>query len=177
MDAAWALVTERGLSAVTMSQIAARAGIGRATLYKYFPDVESILLAWHERHVSDHLAELVEIRDRSEVPGQRLEAVLEVYATIAHRRALHSSELVTLLHRGKQVGRLQHQISGLIRNLLAEAAAAGEIRTDIAPEELASYCLHALGAASNLKSKAAVQRLVAITLGGLRPPHFAGTRT
>src|SRR5207245_866718 len=34
-----ALVTKQGLRAVTMSQIADEAGIGRATLYKYFPDV------------------------------------------------------------------------------------------------------------------------------------------
>jgi hypothetical protein len=34
--------------------------------------------------------------------------------------------------------------------------------------ELASYALHALGAASVLPSKAAVKRLVAVTLAGLR---------
>ena len=39
-----------------MSQIAEQTGIGRATLYKYFPDVEAILLAWHERQVTGHLA-------------------------------------------------------------------------------------------------------------------------
>lgn len=43
LDNAWALVTEHGLAAVTMSQIAEKTGIGRATLYKYFPDVEAIL--------------------------------------------------------------------------------------------------------------------------------------
>jgi AcrR family transcriptional regulator len=37
-----------------MSQIAAETGIGRATLYKYFPDVEAILVAWHERQVAEH---------------------------------------------------------------------------------------------------------------------------
>ncbi len=41
LDATWALVTERGLTSVTMSQIAEETGIGRATLYKYFPDVET----------------------------------------------------------------------------------------------------------------------------------------
>ncbi len=34
---------------------------------------------------------------------------------------------------------------------------------------LASYCLHALKAAHGLPSKAAVRRLVAVTLSGLRP--------
>jgi hypothetical protein len=34
---------------------------------------------------------------------------------------------------------------------------------------LAGYCLHALTAANGLPSKAAVDRLVAVTLAGLRP--------
>jgi AcrR family transcriptional regulator len=49
-----ALVAEQGLRAVTMSRIAAQSGIGRATLYKYFPDVESIMVAWHERQITRH---------------------------------------------------------------------------------------------------------------------------
>ena len=64
-----ALVAEHGLRAVTMSQIAEGAGIGRATLYKYFTDMESILLAWHERHVTAHLRHLVELRDQPATPA------------------------------------------------------------------------------------------------------------
>jgi hypothetical protein len=59
----------------------------------------------------------------------------------------------------------------LIRDLLIEAAKTGNVRDDVAPRELASYCLHALAAASGLPSKAAVRRLVAVTLAGLRPPR------
>ena len=61
LDAAAALVDERGLTGLTMSEIARRSGIGRATLYKYFPDVESILAAWHERRVSEHLRQLAAV--------------------------------------------------------------------------------------------------------------------
>src|SRR3954447_15586969 len=46
LDAASALAEQQGPRAMTMSQVAERAGIGRATLYKYFPDVDAILLAW-----------------------------------------------------------------------------------------------------------------------------------
>jgi AcrR family transcriptional regulator len=55
LDATVALVAEHGLLSVTMSQIAEETGIGRATLYKYFPDVEAILLAWHEHQINGHL--------------------------------------------------------------------------------------------------------------------------
>ena len=47
LDTTAALVAQHGLRAVTMSQIAEEAGIGRATLYKYFSGVEPILIAWH----------------------------------------------------------------------------------------------------------------------------------
>src|SRR5437867_13230183 len=98
MDASAALATELGLAAVTMSSIAEETGIGRATLYKYFSDVEAILVAWHERQITRHLEYLVQVRDRAGDAGQRLEAVLEAYALISYDH--HGTELAALLHRG-----------------------------------------------------------------------------
>jgi AcrR family transcriptional regulator len=172
LDTTVALVAEQGLLSVTMSQIAEETGIGRATLYKYFPDVEAILLAWHERQISDHLGYLAEVRDRPGNARARLAAVLEAYALIAHESRGHrDTELAALLHRGEQVGVAEQQLRGMIRDLVAEGARNGDIRDDIDPGELASYCLHALAAASSLSSKAAVSRLVEVTLAGVRPPR------
>jgi hypothetical protein len=44
-----------------------------------------------------------------------------------------------------------------------------DIRDDMPPTELATYCLHVLTAASSLPSDDAARRLVAVTLAGLRP--------
>ena len=166
-----ALATEHGLRSVTMSRIAEETGIGRATLYKYFADVEAILLAWHERQITGHLEHLAEVRDRAGDVGSRLEAVLEAYALISNESHGHNdTELAAFLHRDPQVLRAQHRLRAMIRDLLADAAEGGKVRSDVAPNELASYCLHALTAASSLPSKAAVRRLVAVTLAGLRPP-------
>lgn len=171
IEATAGLVAEHGLRGVTMSQIAEATGIGRATLYKYFPDVEAILLAWHEREVSAHLEQLAQARDAAADARGRLEAVLEAYALIAHEsRGHHDSELAALLHRDEQVARAEQHLRSMMRQLLADAAAAGDVRDDIGPDELASYCLHALSAASSLPSRGAVRRLVAVTLAGLRPP-------
>jgi AcrR family transcriptional regulator len=167
MDITATLVTEHGLASVTMSQIAEETGIGRATLYKYFPDVEAILVAWHERQVTRHLEQLAEVREQAGDAGERLEAVLEAFALISYEH--HATELATLLHRGEHVVRAQQQLTNLIRGLLVEGARAGDIRDDVAPAELASYCLHALTAASSLPSRAAARRLVRVTLAGLRP--------
>jgi AcrR family transcriptional regulator len=167
LDATWALATEKGLTSMTMSHIAQKTGIGRATLYKYFPDVEAILLAWHQRHIEQHLAELTQIRDRHGDPLERLRDVLMQYAIIAHRRGIHAMDLMTFLHRDQHVNVAERQVERVIRDLLAEAAAAGDIRRDVDPEELARYCLHALTAASSMPSKPAVKRLVAVTMSGL----------
>jgi AcrR family transcriptional regulator len=170
LDTTWALVLERGLLSITMSEIAERTGIGRATLYKYFPDVEAILFACHERQVADHLGRLAELGDRPGNAEERLRAVLEAYALISHHRGHHGTEEIgALLHRGEHVDRAQQQIVDLIRDLLVEVGAAGRLRDGVAPDELATYCLHALSAAVSLPSEAAVRRLVEVTLAGLRP--------
>jgi AcrR family transcriptional regulator len=174
LDTAAALVAERGLLSVTMSQIAEETGIGRATLYKYFPDVEAILIAWHERQVGRHLEHLAAVRDRSRDPSQRLEAVLAAYARISYdvAHAHHGADFVALLHRSDHVvHRAQHQLRNFIKDLLADGAKVGDIRGDVPPDELAIYCIHAVTAAGSLPSEAAVRRLVAVTLAGLRAPR------
>ena len=165
------LVAEHGLLSLTMSQIAEQTGIGRATLYKYFSSMEAILVAWHERQVSGHLAHLINLRNQPGDPGERLEAVFEAYSIIQYElRSAHGTELAVALHRREHVDRAWQQLSDFVRDLLTEAAETGDVRGDIAPGELTSYCLHALTAAGSLPSKAAVRRLVAVTLAGLRPP-------
>jgi AcrR family transcriptional regulator len=168
-----ALVTERGLRAVTMSEIAEVTGIGRATLYKYFSSVEAILTAWHQRHIRAHLDHLVEVRDRAGSARERLEAVLEAYALIRHEH--HGGELAALLHRGDHVAHAEQHLRHFIRDLVIAGAESGELRRDVAADELAIYCVHALGGANVLPSKAAVRRLVGVILDGLRssPPRRA----
>jgi AcrR family transcriptional regulator len=169
IDTTAALIAEDGLLAVTMSRIAEQTGIGRATLYKYFPDVESILAAWHERQIAAHLEQLVEVQGRPGDPMQRLHAVLETYALIMNEsRGHHDNELAAALHRDQHAHRAEHQLRHLVQGLLADAVKSGEIRDDIPTGELSTYCLHALSAASSLPSKTAVRRLVTLTLSGLR---------
>ena len=171
LDTAAALAAQHGLLSVTMSRIAEETGIGRATLYKYFPDVEAILLAWHERQIARHLDRLAEVRDQPGTASERLEAVLTAYALIVQEsRGHHDTELAALMHRDDRVARAEHLLHQLIRALVAEAADAGDVRADVSPDELAGFCLHALTAAGGVPSKAGARRLVTVTLAGIRRP-------
>ena len=171
LDTTAASVAEYGLRSVTMSQIAERTGIGRATLYKYFPDVEAILVAWHDRHVTGHLEHLAAVRDQAGDAGERLEAVLTAYALIVHGQSHqhHGTEIPALVHRDEHVAGARRRLHDLIRDVLTEAAGSGRVRDDVAPDELAGYCLHALSAAADLSAEDAVHRVVTLTLAGLRP--------
>jgi hypothetical protein len=64
-------------------------------------------------------------------------------------------------------GRLQRQLLDLISGMVAEAAEAGVVRRDLSADEIASYCVHALGAAGDSASSAAVDRLVEVVWAGM----------
>jgi AcrR family transcriptional regulator len=165
LDATVRLVAEHGLRAVTMAQVAATAGIGRATLYKYYSGIEAILLAWHEREIGAHLRQLEALIARSETADERLRAVLETFARMTF--AYRSNPLVPLLHRGDHVARARSHLTGLIEGVLADGQEAGDVRSDTRPEELSVYVLHALGAAAEAPNEDALTRLVDVILAGI----------
>jgi AcrR family transcriptional regulator len=194
LDTTAALVAEHGVAGVTMSQIAQAAGIGRATLYKYFPDVEAIMLAWHERQVGEHLRQLTEATETVINPAERLHVVLHTYAQLAagdgaaehsvrdtgaaegqslqgrHGHGLdHGHELAGSLHQAEHMYRARQHLHAMVTEVIRAAAESGEVRDDIPATELASYCLHALSAARDGASAAARDRLITVTLAGLRP--------
>jgi AcrR family transcriptional regulator len=169
LDTAASLVAEHGLASVTMSQIAQAAGIGRATLYKYFPDVDSMLVAWHDKQIAEHLRQLVAIVEGTPDHGQRVTAVLRAYAMIIHGHRGHRLAGV-LHHDDDHAEHAEQHLREFLSGLLADAATTGDVRTDIPAGELAHYCLHAVAAAAGLPSESAVDRLVTVTLAGLRPP-------
>jgi AcrR family transcriptional regulator len=167
VDAVAELVAERGLTAVTMSAIAERVGIGRATLYKHFPDVETVLSAWHEHHVDAHLQRLTQVRDRSTDPHHALVEVLTTYAqSVRHQRG---TDLGAALHDTEHVAHARQRLLDFVRELLEEAGQRGDVRQDVPVDELAGYCLNAMNAAAGLSDDDGVHRLVVVVLAGLAP--------
>lgn len=169
--ATWRLAVEQGPLALTMSQVANAAGIGRATLYKYFADVESILIAHHAQHVEGHLQALEELRTGPGTVGARLVAVVGAYASICFQRGRHgSTDVSALVHRGPEVADAERRLRGVFVELIEEAIPQGIVRTDVASDELAAFCLHALAAAGQITYLDGVDRLVRVVLDGLGCP-------
>ena len=109
------------LTSVTMTRVAEVAGIGRATLYKYFPDVESILEAWHAAEVAAHLDQLGVLAHETVDPKRRLEQLLHAYAEICLRRSRHDRMRDALLHRWTAAHQAERSLiavfSGVLRRL------------------------------------------------------------
>lgn len=168
LDAAGELVASQGLMAVSMSQLATAAGIGRATLYKYFADVEEVFAAWHARQVAGHLAQLAALAEGPGQPAIRLRSVLEAYGRICRQRARHGGDAMSAaLHHAREVHQPERQLRDLLAEMVAEAAASGAVRKDMPAQELASFCVHALTAAADVEAAPAVVSLVDLVWASL----------
>jgi AcrR family transcriptional regulator len=86
--AALELIASRGLGGVTMTAVAAAAGVARQTLYNHYPDVDSIVVAAVERHAAASLAQL---RAMLEVAGS-VEAELATLVRHAIAETAHGGD-------------------------------------------------------------------------------------
>jgi AcrR family transcriptional regulator len=165
LDATARLAAEHGPLSLTMSQVAEAAGIGRATIYKYFPSLDAVLAAWHRREVAGHLEALRAVRDRHAGKTDALEAILAAYGRIVRESR---PARAPALHADEHVARARGHLLALVAEVLEEGAAAGAVRQDAAASELAAFCLHAMTAAAELPSAAAVARVLRLTLDAVR---------
>lgn len=167
-EAAWALASENGLRGVTMGEVAERAGIARATLYRYFHGVEEILIAAHAEHVAAHLAQLQTALSTAPSPGDGVRQLLRGYARICFHRGTGAPDLQGLVHAGEGHEQSRSQLTALFVDAVEAAQRVGDVRSDLGADELASYCVHALAAAGGCSSQATLDRLVNLIQDALR---------
>ena len=154
LDATAELIAQDGPMSVTMSAIAERAGIGRATLYKYFPDVEAILVAWHGRDFAGHLERLTALVESETV------TLRDVAAFVRVQRGQHphrtGADLVgNLAHtlagaQGVMEDAIEREVVVALTALIVRLAQRKEVRVDQEPELLARWLLHAVHAPADL---------------------------
>lgn len=152
-----------------MSLIAEQAGISRATLYKYFPGVDEILVAAHAEHVQEHLAGLRRIHDSAPGARQGLEGLIEHYVEICHHRGRGAADVSAVVHSGDQHHVHSDELHRLFVDAVRAAQTRGEIRTDLSPDLLASYCLKAAEAASGTTTGQQCHAVAALIKESLGP--------
>jgi AcrR family transcriptional regulator len=104
LAAARRLIAERGVRHVSLEQIAAEAGVGRATLFRRFPDRASLLRALldeHERRLQDEILAGPPPLGPGAPAARRLMAFAEALLdlTVEHREFLLGAETIEPLAR------------------------------------------------------------------------------
>jgi len=138
LEAAAALFAERDPATVTMDDIARRAGVGRATLYRRYPDrgaIAGALLSEHERALQDALLAGPPPLGPGAAPAARLEAFLLALAGL-HERHGHLSLAIETERRRLETG--AHAAWRLHVEHLLEEAGAGAERGALADQLLAA---------------------------------------
>lgn len=166
LEAAGAVFVTSGVDA-PMREIAARAGVGVGTIYRHFPQRSDLIAAVFRLEV-DACADAAPALAAEREPVEALACWMRRYADfIATKRGLAAA-----LHSGDPAfdalsGYFEQRVQPALRSLLATAAAAGEVRTDVEPLDL-------LRAVGNLCLPAHedgpdhAQRMIALLVDGLR---------
>ncbi|MFV2063876.1 MAG: TetR/AcrR family transcriptional regulator [Chloroflexota bacterium] len=133
--AAMGIITKDGMAGLSMSAIADASGMSRQTLYKYFPDLESVLLgmAGAAGAMDAQLAERIE----SEAdPARALSIVVESVLTAAAAGHPSPIALETTLPPGARADLQEHEdrTEALVVGLVRRGLEAGSFKADLDPE-------------------------------------------
>jgi AcrR family transcriptional regulator len=130
IDSAAKLIAERG-EAASMEEIASAAGVGRATLYRYFPSREALLKAMAVASVQELTLRIREA-DLAAVPFD------EAIARLARGIIATGSRYVAVSADSARYGEIypdfDAEVIAPIRDLFRRAHAAGLLRADLDPD-------------------------------------------
>lgn len=103
LDAALAVAAGGDLAAVSVADIAVRAGVSEGLIYHYFPNKQALVTAAVAR-AAQHLLDDLESADASGTPAERLDAAVDAY--LRHVREQPTGWRALLAARTGEAGRL-----------------------------------------------------------------------
>lgn len=165
LEAAKTVFAASGVDA-PVREIAVMAGLGIGTVYRHFPQRSDLIAAVFRREIdacADAAVALTEQNSPFDALAQWMQRFSAFFTT---KRGLAAA-----LHSGAPAyeglpGHFDHRLRPALHSLLTAAISAGQIRTDIAADEL-------LGAVAGLSMSASAEpgqarRMVALLADGLR---------
>jgi AcrR family transcriptional regulator len=164
-EAALKLISEQGLSGVTMSAVAREARVARQTLYNYYPDVESIVTAVIEQHERLGFDQVRRLLDGHEGAAAKLEQLIRHSVTMgAHGHALASLESSLSPGAQEELRTHRNRTKKMVKEILKEGVAEGVFRQDLDPELDAASIREILVSVGDAEKAPDVARLAGATV-------------
>lgn len=167
LEAALAVFATSGVDA-PVREIAERAGVGIATLYRRFPQRSDLIVAVFRQQV-DACADAAAVLALDHEPAEALAQWMHRYAEfLAAKRGLAAA-----LHSGDPAFNMlpayfYRLLQPALQELLNSAATAGEVRNDIQAYDLLRAVGNLCCTPTTLDETGYVRRMVALLVDGLR---------
>jgi AcrR family transcriptional regulator len=159
LDAALTLLIEKGYAALSMDDLAERAGIAKPTIYNHFKTKDEIVVATAIRNLDRFLA-VIQSEPAERTPLQRLTRLLRtIIQTHASTEVLlmrsAMPEMLMLLEANALARERLQQIDSAVVAHIQDAMAHGEIEPTLDPASIAC-AFHALAHTSKFGHRNAV---------------------
>jgi AcrR family transcriptional regulator len=135
LDRSRSLFMMRGVSPLTMEEIASLQGISKKTLYRYFPNKETLVSAAIEERLAEVAEKIAEIAGKADLSF--LEKIQEILRAVSRQMAELGEGLVRDLYYNHpdlwaRIDRYrQEHVFAIIETMLVNGAKSGFIRRDI----------------------------------------------
>jgi AcrR family transcriptional regulator len=139
LETAYELFARRGVRAVGVDEVIARAGVAKATLYRHFPHKDDLVLAFLELRERRWTLGWVEAqaRARGKTPEEQLLAIFDLFDEWFHREDFEACSFINvLLEMGSAhpAGKASVQHLENIRTVVGRLAEEADLRD---PDEFA----------------------------------------
>ena len=175
LEAAKAVFSAGGADA-SLEAVAKRAGVGIGTLYRHFPTREALFEAVYRREV-DQLSELADQLKSAPAPVDALRRWLRSNVElVATKKGMISALAVAVQGSSELYAYSFDRLTKAIGILLDRAVAAGEIRSDVSPEDLLRALIGMCYLHDQPGWQSTVLRLMDVFVDGLRVQPDAGRK-
>ena len=164
LDSAAELFAERGCD-VSVDEIARRAGVGHATVFRRFPTKDALIAAVVSKQIRE-LADFVEDALVEEDAGEAFRAFVWHAGEIhARDRALY--EGLPRCVEMPEVAEAKSELNERVEQLVRRAQEAGALRRDVAADDVSTLVGSAIRGALNSPEPELWRRYVEVVLDGL----------
>ncbi|WP_426955094.1 TetR/AcrR family transcriptional regulator [Muricoccus radiodurans] len=161
-------VFSRGGGSASLEAVAREAGVGIGTLYRHFPTREALYEAVYRREV-EQLVELAAALRAEPSPVEALRRWLRANVEfVATKKGMVAALALAAQSSSHLIAYSLDRLTQALGELMRRAAAAGEIRADVAPQDALRALIGICYAQEGPDWQDSVLRLLDVLLDGLR---------